>query len=339
MKIHSNLMVTLVGPSGGPRKTTALDMARSLIRDPDDMDIEEWGEKIEIAPEKASGAAITRRMASINNKDHQSITAFLGELGTLLGEQDKEMTDTITNFWDCRTDFEKDTIGRGVETITAPWLNILAATTPTWLADNLASTAIEGGLVSRGLWVYEGEKRGRVPDPPEPPKELRLKLVHDLAQVTRLATTFQLTQEALERYRHWYRFELDKERIFDPRFASHRERKHVNVLKVSMLIALCQRDEPFVDLDDFDLALDYVTDLEGGMVHVFQGVGKNLFSMDYERIKQQVRRLGEVHYRDIIARNIHSVDKPVIDSILITLAEAGEIKRGVGDNRQMFYAA
>jgi hypothetical protein len=330
LKIHSNLMVVLVGPSGGPRKTTALDMARSLLKDsePDAIDVESYGQKIELAPEKASGAAIIRRLASIANRDHQSLSAYLGELGTLLGDKDKDMVDTITNFWDCRTDFEKDTIGRGAESITAPWLNILAATTPVWLADNLAATAMEGGLVSRGLWVYEAEKTRRVADPPEPPQQLRYDLVHDLAEIMKLSGWAHLTPEAHARYKHWYEVELDQERLPDARFASHRERKHVNVLKVALLISIAQDDSLEVQLGDFENALAYVGELEEGMSAAFQGVGKNLHSMDYERIKAQIKRAqGPVHYREIIQRNVHSIDKEIIDRILITLAQAGEIRR------------
>lgn len=335
LKYHSNLMVVLVGPSGGPRKTTALDMARSLLRDPEEPDVESYGQKVELAPEKASGAAIIRRMASIPNKDHQSLSAFIGELGTLLGDKDKDMTDTITNFWDCRTDFEKDTIGRGAEMITAPWLNILAATTPVWLAENLSSTALEGGLVSRGLWVFEAEKQRRIARPTAPDPQLRMQLVHDLAEIMKLSGEVQLDDDAGKWYDYWYENLLDKERIPDPRFLSHRERKGVNVLKVAMLFSLAQGNEKIVNAFDLQQALAYVTDLEEGMTQAFQGVGKNIYSMEYESIKAQIRRGRGVHYKEIIQRNVHALDKQQIDQILVTLVDAGEVRR----EGQVFHAA
>jgi hypothetical protein len=328
LKFHSNLMVVLVGPSGGPRKTSALDYARSLLKgEMDEVDIESYGQKIELSPEKASGAAVIKRLCSIANKEHQSLNAFLGELGTLFRENDSEMIDTITNFWDCRSHYEKETVGRGVEGASAPWLNILAATTPVWLSDNLGSTAIEGGLVSRGLWVYEAEKIGRRAEPPEPDQHLRLQLVHDLAEVSKLSATFQLSEQARARYIHWYEHELDLEKLPDPRFISHRERKHTNVLKVAMLFALARSDRPVVEEHDFEMALAYVSDLEPGMTQAFQGVGKNIHSMDYERIKAQIRKFGSMHYKDVIKRNVHSINKLQIDEIIVTLVEAGEIRR------------
>lgn len=336
LKYHSNLMVVLVGPAGGPRKTTALDMARSLIKeqDPDLIDLESFGVKLEIAPEKASGAAIIRRLASIQNRDHQSLTAYVGELGTLIGKQDEDMTNTITNFWDCRSDYEKDTIGRGAETITAPWLNILAATTPVWLSENLSQTAVEGGLVSRGLWVYEEKSRGRIAKPPIPDNTLRRDLVHDLAEISKLSGWLELDKDADARNEEWYEREFDKEPIIDPRFNTHRERKQANILKVSMLLALAKGSMK-VDYHDFETARALVSDLEGGMLYAFQGVGRNLYSMDYERIKAQIRRVGPVHYKEIIKRNVHSIDKQQIDQILVTLVDAGEIRR----EGQVFHAA
>lgn len=333
LKYHSNLMVVLTGPAGGPRKTTALDMARSLIKDPEEIDLESYGVKLELAPEKASGASIIRRLASIPNKEHQSLTAFVGELGTLLGKLDEDMTNTITNFWDCRSDFEKDTIGRGTESITAPWLNLLAATTPTWLAESLSQMAVEGGLVSRGLWVYEEKSRGRIAKPPEPDAQLRLQLVHDLAEISHMSGWVELSLDADERNTEWYEVEFDKERLVDPRFSTHRERKQTNILKVAMLLAL-SKGNMVIEIEDFEAARALVSDLEGGMLYAFQGVGKNIYSMDYERIKAQIRR-GAVHYKEIIGRNIHSIDKQQIDQILVTLVDAGEIRR----EGQVFHVA
>lgn len=335
-KQNSNLLVVLVGPAGGPRKTTALDMARSLIKeqDPDLVDLTNYGIKLEMAPEKASGAAIIRRLAAIQNKEHQSLSAYVGELGTLIGKQDEDMTNTLTNFWDCRSDFEKDTIGRGTETITAPWLNILAATTPVWLAENLSQTAVEGGFVSRGLWVYEERGRGRIAKPAPRDNKLRAALVHDLADICSYSGWVELDAEADERHIHWYEKEFDKEPLIDSRFSTHRERKQANILKVSMLLALA-RGSMTVNLGDFETAKALVTDLEGGMLPAFQGVGRNLYSMDYERIKAHIRKHSPVHYKDIIARNIHSLDKMQIDNILLTLFDAGEIRR----DGQVFHAA
>jgi hypothetical protein len=336
LRYHSNLLVVLVGPAGGPRKTTALDRARALIKrqEPDLVDLESHGIKLEMAPESASGAAIIRRLASIANREHQSMSAFLGELGTLIKKQDEDMVNTLTNFWDCRTDFEKDTVGRGAETITAPWLNILAATTPVWLSETLSSLAVEGGLVSRGLWVYEDKSRGRIAKPPAIDNQLHHLLVHDLADIARQSGWIELSDEADKRNIEWYEREFDKELVIDPRFSTHRERKQANILKVAMLLALARGDMT-VELEDFENARALVSDLERGMLHVFQGVGKNIHSMDYERIKAHIRRSGSVHYKELIARNIHSIDKQQIDSIIITLVEAGEIRR----EGQTFHAA
>jgi hypothetical protein len=336
LKQHSNLMVILAGPAGGPRKTTALDMARSLIKEhePDLVDLESYGVKLELAPEKASGAAIIRRLASIANKDHQSLSAYVGELGTLIGKQDEDMTNTLTNFWDCRSDFEKDTIGRGAETITAPWLNILAATTPVWLSENLNQTAVEGGFVSRGLWVYEERGRGRIAKPPVPDIQLRQQLVHDLAEISKLSGWVELDEDADRRNTEWYEHEFDRELIIDARFNTHRERKQANILKVAMLLALA-KGSMLIDINDFENARALVSDLEAGMMLVFQGVGRNMYSMDYERIKTQIRRGTAVHYREIIQRNVHSIDKQQIDQILVTLVDAGEIRR----EGQVFHAA
>lgn len=321
--VHSNLFAVLTGPSGGPKKSTALEIARDIVRG-----LDVYGIKPNLGPQKASGAALISRLCQIEDKSHQSITAFVLELGTLLGSHDAEMADTITSLWDCSPDWDKDTISRGGERAAKPWLNIISATTPTWLADNLPPTALEAGLVSRGIFVYEEEERGRVPRPKftKRQEELGPLLKHDLAEIWQLKGEFTFEEEGAGTfYDQWY---MDKKNFkpIEPRLISFYRRKHVHVCKTAMLLSLAESNSLVIELRHIKSAIALIESIEPDMSKAFLGIGKNIHSMDYERIKRHIQTEGRVYYKSIVGAYINSVSIEAINSILKSLVDAEEVK-------------
>lgn len=149
-EIHSNLYIVLVSPAGKSRKTTALRIGKGLLSAAKD-----YGQDINFSTQSATPAALVRQFVSITNSEHQSLTTFSAELGSLLGSRSAEVTDFLTDIYDANPDWDKQTVSRGLEKIGKPWFNLLAATTPQWMGDNLSKTAMEGGFVSRTIFIYQ----------------------------------------------------------------------------------------------------------------------------------------------------------------------------------------
>jgi hypothetical protein len=337
MHVHSNMFITLVGPAGGPRKSTALNIGKNLI-----VGTAEYGAKIELAPKKASSAAIVSRMARINNPDHQSITAIASELGTLLGSNNAEVSDLLTDLWDCDPNFDKETVGRGAEKITAPWVNIMAGTTPIWLSDNLPKTASEGGFVSRGIFVYAEDTKHWVPRPSLTPEqeELGKLLAHDLAEIALLSGNFTFSESAGEYYDEWYLDRRNFSTKYNNRMTTYYARKHIHVLKVAMAVSLANSDQLILEPRDIAVAVDIVEEVEKQMSVAFQGVGRNILGMDHERIKKQIQKAGPdgMTYRDLLITNIQALDKQQLDSIIAALAQMGVVaaQGKVGPSLRLF---
>jgi len=320
LTIHSNMFVVLTGPSGGPRKSTAMGYAREILEDAMD-----WGVKFEIAPQKVSGASLISRMTRIQNPEHQSLTAYASELGSFIGEGTTDVTAVLTDLWDCRKNWDKETVSRGSEKITAPWLNVIAATTPTWLGDNLPKTAVEGGFVSRALFIYEESRPQRVaiPEMTEHQEELKRLLAHDLADIAMAKGMMQFSPTARDYYTEWYENEENFRPSADARLKTFYERKQDNAIKVAMALSLARSSELIVDTKDIAAAIAVVSEVEKSMSNAFQGVGRNIYSMDHERIKRQILGAGPqgIPYKHIVGTNIHSIDKEQIDKILVTLQQ------------------
>jgi hypothetical protein len=321
-QVHTNMYVVLVSPPGRSRKSTALRIAKGILKG-----IPDWGTDVYFSTQASSVAALVKQMASIPTKEHQSLTAFSSELGSLLGSKSVEMTDFLVDIYDCEPDWDKQTVGRGLEKIERPWFNLIAATTPQWMGDNLSRTAVEGGFVSRTVFVFDDSRR-RVafPELSEEQKVIRTSLIHDLAEIAKLKGLFTFHPAAKEYYRYWYE-EINDSTEKDFRISGFYERKHIHILKVAMAVSLAEKDELMLEQRDIEVAVMLLGELETGMRRAFSAVGKNAYSTDIERIKMQIIDAGTQTYKQILANNIHSVDKEQIDKILQALSDMGEIER------------
>jgi hypothetical protein len=324
-QVHSNMYIILVSPPGRSRKSTALRIGKGILRK-----VTDYGQEVHFSTQASSVAALVKQMSAIKTKEHQSLTAFSSELGSLLGSKSVEMTDFLVDIYDCNPDWDKQTVGRGLEKIEKPWFNLIAATTPQWMGDNLSRTAIEGGFVSRSIFAFD-DTRLLVAFPELTPEQVILQkaLVHDLAHIAALKGQFEFTPEAKKFYKDWYESEARLSQVSDYRLAGYFERKHIHVLKVAMAFSLASGDEKLLSTEDIQFAIAALEDLEPGMRRAFSAVGKNIYSTDYERIKDQINaaRSKGLSYKQLLAANVHAIEKEQLDKLLVTLVETGEIRR------------
>lgn len=307
--VLSNLFIVLVAPPGTARKTTALKIGRNVLKDVPG---------IHFTTKASSPAALIKQFTDLPEKDQQSLTCIAYELGTFFSTSSAEMVDITTDLYDGNPDWDKQTIGRGVEKITKPWLNFAAATTPQWLGDYMSPTAVEGGFVSRTVFVYEDQRKLSSPRPTPQPhlKLLRKELINDLTHISTLAGEYTLDKEAGDFYDDWYLDPARFPRIIDSRISGYYERKHIHVLKVAMGLAAAERDELVITTPDIELALMLLGNTEPGMKRSFSSVGRNIYATDYERILGQISSNGGMDYGAIISANYHALDQKNLDSIL-----------------------
>jgi F0F1-type ATP synthase gamma subunit len=112
------------------------------------------------------------------------------------------MIDLLVTLWDSRQGaFKKVTKGSGVDHVENPWINMIACTTPSWIAGNFPDYVIGGGFTSRCLFVYTEEKEKFVAYPslsvPLDQKETATALVQDLEHIATLAGPYKLSADAI----------------------------------------------------------------------------------------------------------------------------------------------
>lgn len=325
--VPSNMYVVLVGPPGS-KKTTAIRQGKKLLAKVPG---------INLTSDAPSVAGIMQEFSEIPNPAHQSLNAFIYEMSSLYENAKDSMSGFLTAIYDGDDDYIKRTRVGGKEHITAPWLHLVAGTTPTWLADNLSRAALEGGLVARTLYIYSDEIILKSSRPKRMPHHERLRedLAHDLAHISALSGEFDFeggeNGEAFQWFDAWY---LDKRRIpqpYDNRTHGYFIRKPIHLLKVAMALALARGDRLVLDKDTLLLAKAFLESIEPGMKKALAAVGGNRSANDLERIENQIAESGKkgIAYADLLAANMHAVDKKMLDAILESLIAMGTVEQKV----------
>lgn len=224
----------------------------------------EVGEEVQISPTEV----ITQHALVINSS----------EFGITLNPKDTEMIDQLVHCWDGR-EMAKRTRKDGLLVIPTPCLNILACTTPAWIAENMPRYLIGGGLTSRMIFVYADTKERFIAYPFKhmPPDwgEKQAKLIHDLEKITQLKGAFTLTPEALawgeEWYEHFHKVESKK---LDPTLiGGYIARKQTLVHKVAMILSASQGDSMEITLTHLQRAEGAISELEKSMPMVYSKIG------------------------------------------------------------------
>lgn len=292
---HANHYIIFVAPPGIVSKSSTARIAMDLLRQVPGVnfgpDIVTWPKLVEVFESHAEQFEHERTFIT-----QCAVTLQSSEFGNLVNPQDREMIDLLVDLWDSNTGaFTKATKSSGQNMIENPWVNLIACTTPAWIAGNFPEYVIGGGFTSRCLFVYADKKDKLVAYPHlEVPKDLKnvaAALVADLQHIAvSLVGPYKLLPDALEWGRIWYQFHYEHPpaALQDDRFGGYLARKQTHLHKLAMVMAAAQRDELVITADDLSLANTMIDALEEDMPKVFAKIGRSQESVQAERFIQFV---------------------------------------------------
>lgn len=303
-KWFPNFYVILVAPPGIVSKSTTAGIGMDLLRQVPG---------VQFGPEIVTWQALAKAFVnSAETFEHNTLlhtqsalTIESSEFGNLLNPQDKEMVDVLVTLWDGKG-IRKETKFSGNDEIINPWINLIACTTPSWIAGNFPEYMIGGGLTSRCVFVYADKKARYVAYPkdhvPEDMAQTAGKLLEDLDHIRRTCIgEYTLTPDARQFGVEWYqRHYTEKHKgLDDDRFGGYLARKQTHVHKLSMVLAAASSDKMLITREHLELAETMVTDLEPDMALVFSKIGKTDDSFYADRLIAYVNRQGKAPYADV----------------------------------------
>ena len=220
-------------------------------------------------------------------------TVSATELGNFLKVKDGEFLDMMVALWDGDT-IDKALVKEGGSVyIENPILNLNGCTTPSWIATNIPEYMLEGGLLSRVIFVY-GDKIDHpvaYPSDAAPPdlEETKNNLVLDLTTMDYLKGPMELTREAKEWGKEWYD-EMKMGVSDEEQVRGHLTRKQTHVHKLAMVLSASRSDSLIIDESDLHRAVKEIDKLESYRQTVVQSVGKTLESILSDRLIDYIQQ-------------------------------------------------
>lgn len=310
-KWHANMYIVFVAPPGVVSKSTTADMSMRLLKAVPGIkfgpDVVTWPALVSAFAQATEGFEYKGDIMAMS-----ALTFSSSEFGNLLNPQDKDMVDLLVSLWDGKQGtFEKVTKHCGGDTVENPWINLIACTTPSWIAGNFPEYMIGGGFTSRCLFVYAAEKSKFVAYPglavPKNLSEMEGKLISDLESISQLAGEYKLTPEAYQWGTDWYHAHHTTKSLSldDERFGGYVARKQTHIHKLAMVLAAASSDELVISKEHLEVANQMVTDLEPDMQFVFAKIGKSETSVHAERLVWFIQSRGEISFAEAY-RHVHS---------------------------------
>lgn len=302
-----NFYIVLVGPPGVAAKSTSIRQGLALL------ERTEMG--IHFGPQSMTWQALTvaleRSQEGVeigpDNELHlmSCLTISVSELGTFLDPKNDELTSVLIDMWDGQVStWRRETKSSGNVEIHNPWLNVIAATTPSWIKTNMPANMIGGGLTSRILFVFEDKKRHLVAFPSEVVQDdrffkLQKELIHDLREICDLKGQYFRTPDATKWGKDWYEnlyYGSRPAHMQSDRFDGYLARKQTHLFKLALVLSACKRSDNRIHLDDLVAADRILLDVERDMAKVFTAIGVATGARYSEELLAMVKHAKKIDY-------------------------------------------
>lgn len=214
-----------------------------------------------------------------------------------------EITAALTNFYDCPSFWKKMTISRGPTEVRNACCNLLVGCTFSYLNQLFPDSEIMGGFASRVTYIVHNDKTPRVVKWETKTRDHAKgeKIFEDLSRIFNLSGQFTVTPEYAHAFEDWFQgFDAHRRSLTSERMQAFLARKHTNILKLSMVLAVSEGDNLTLTKKHWDLALGMLDELEQDLPHImhaaakadsFSGINK-LIIMECAKSN---RTIGEIH--------------------------------------------
>lgn len=333
-KWYPNFYIVLVAPPGIVSKSTTAGIGMDLLRRVPDV---VFGPSVVTWQALITAFSEATRSFELNGEFYpmSAMTLESSEFGNLLNPQDKQMIDLMVELWDGKQGtFEKKTKHSGDDKVENPWINLIACTTPAWIAGNFPEYMIGGGFCSRTIFVYADQKREYVAYPDEVVvedyEEVRANLIRDLEIISMIKGEFKLSPEARKWGRLWYEkhYTTKNPLLEGDRFGGYLARKQTHIHKLAMVLSAAESDSLVISEEHLALADNMVTDLEADMPMVFAKIGQSQESVTVDRMLGWLRGNGACSYKELYMRfHTHFPGHREFENIIAGLTAAGYISK------------
>ncbi len=240
--------------------------------------------------------ALTSRKRSVMMPPDQALFEYntmyitADELNAFMGVHDQGAIGTMSAFYDPDSYGHERRHGELKIKIKSPQLNIIVGTTPSNLLKYMPETAWEQGFTSRFIFVFSDERT--VGDDFAPvDSELNPDLVHDLRSISGLVGQFEITKDFRSLVTQWRKLG-EPPAVSHPKLIHYSTRRRVHLYKLSMVSAIDRSDLLVLGREDFNRAMNWMTEAEQHMPDIFKAGAGNADAKAMDEIYHYVLTEG-----------------------------------------------
>jgi len=340
--VYPNTYIILVAGSAKCRKSTSINIASRFV--------ESVKPKIKTLSQKMTPEALIGSLSGMMGGEegstiitaHAEGIAIVDEMATMIDTNafKSGMIPILTKLYDCE-DFQYETRGRGLEEVNNPCLSILAGSTLHWIKEAIPQVAIGGGFTSRVIFVYRDAVERLIPWPTKNDRNDKIKadIIHDLNLVVKLRGPFAFEAEAKEIYSAEYiRFINNSEFYDNKNLAGYAGRRHILILKLSMIVSASERDTRIVNSGDVKVAINILENAEETMPNVLAQITSEPIGDVCEEVLYIIKNRRTIDRRGLLKLMRHKIIARDLDVILDSLTEMGVINSEIcGKNINYIY--
>lgn len=333
-RIYPNIYCIFVAEPGEALKSTTAGLAMEILAAM--MDGMQVTDPAYVTLGQSSGSHIGIVEDLAKSLD-SSVSIISGEFGNLASYTPVETYDFLSHMFDSDKIAEKythKTRKKGTEAILRPSVNILGCTTPGWLQEN-SGYVIGGGFAARVIFIFERKRRFRrllskgVGPSFKEVEETRKRLAKDLKRIGKIKGEAKPENKELEEeINEWYgRVDNFKGERGTETFQA---RKHVHVLRNSMLLSLAERDDLIITREHFHRAKEQIDVVEARLGRGMSFLGKNAYSAMLHEVRDYIEDNQPVERSKIMARfwqEFRNSPSQDLGMILDVLQATGEVTR------------
>jgi len=331
--LYPNLYVILVAGSATTRKTAAMRLATSILKD----SVDKSGAPLAFVAQKITAEALIEYLKEMG--DYPEGYVVSEEFSVFARGQDS-LIDIMTQAYDCPEPFAYRTRMHGEEVCKTICMNLLAATTPSSMQQTLTDAAIGGGFTSRIITVYQNEGKARIVMTTLNKEEiaLRAELVDDMQRILKLRGTFVFSAEATDWFTHWY------EEVFKPEdideLSGYFGRKHDSVLKLAMCLSASDDSSLIIQEDHVAVALDMINQTEQYLPKMIRLVQKTPVGVTISKVLKHITNAESagIMHSHLIRRMGYCAPAKEVKELLEHLMASGEITEVVAGKAKYYVA-
>ena len=324
-KLHPNLGVIIIGPSG-LKKTTAANVVVDIIN--------ELG-LTKVYSEKLTPEALVEAM-----RDMAQGLVYAPEMAVFLGKAKymEGIIPLLTRFMDCPTKWSSETIMRSKTILENIAISVMMCTTPDWFVSNTPPDTFGGGFVARNILVVQEDSPREEPLPTVLSTGERQQILAEFARLHQHQGEVTFSPGMKQEYFEWYRRHKRAMRNAEHDIiAAYYQRKPDHVLRITMCLHLAEHWNLVLCQDCFIHAVKIMDWIEQFLPPMLKKMFKTQQGADQEYVTKQIANSGGMIEHVTLLRKVQwRMHAQQLYNIIVTLKEAGQVVE-VRDNVQHTY--